>query len=66
MEKGNRQYYDLDVWKESRKLVSDIYELTKSFPSEEKFSLTSQLRLVKILFRVILTISKGKPMTVDH
>ena len=66
MEKGNRQYYDLDVWKESRKLVSDIYELTKSSPSEEKFSLTSQLRLVKILFRVILTISKGKPMTVDH
>ena len=35
---------DLDVWKLSINLVVDIYTLTKSFPSEEKFGLTSQLR----------------------
>ena len=35
---------DLDVWKLSMNLVVDIYTLTKSFPSDEKFGLISQLR----------------------
>jgi len=34
----------LNVWKESILLVKNIYRLTKNFPSEEKFGLTSQLR----------------------
>ncbi|PHR73703.1 MAG: four helix bundle protein [Lutibacter sp.] len=34
----------LNVWKESILLVKSIYRLTKGFPSEEKFGLTSQLR----------------------
>lgn len=43
MTERNR-YYDLDVWKESRKLTNQVYNLTKSFPEEEKFGLTSQIR----------------------
>jgi four helix bundle protein len=35
---------DLDVWKESRKLVKLIYDLTKDFPKEETYGLTSQIR----------------------
>lgn len=35
---------DLDVYKKSIDFVTDIYKLTKTFPDEEKFSLTSQLR----------------------
>lgn len=38
------RYKDLDVWKKSMKLCENIYEITKEFPSEEKFGLTSQLR----------------------
>jgi four helix bundle protein len=34
----------LDVWKESIKLASNIYNYTKLFPDEEKFGLTSQMR----------------------
>ncbi len=34
----------LDVWKESISFSKDIYELTKTFPSDEKFGLISQLR----------------------
>ncbi|MFY0650405.1 MAG: four helix bundle protein [Cyclobacteriaceae bacterium] len=34
----------LEVWQLARQLVKDIYILTKDFPSEEKFSLTSQIR----------------------
>jgi len=34
----------LDVWKESIELVNLIYRITKLFPVEERFGLTSQLR----------------------
>ena len=37
-------YENLKVWQESVELASDIYILTKSFPKEELFGLTSQLR----------------------
>jgi four helix bundle protein len=33
----------LDVWQEARQLVRHTYEAVKSFPSEEKFGLTSQI-----------------------
>ena len=38
----------LEVWKESKMLVKNIYELTSNFPNEEKFALTSQLRRASI------------------
>ncbi|WP_422104248.1 four helix bundle protein [Winogradskyella sp.] len=34
----------LDVWQESIALVKIIYSLTESFPIDEKFGLTSQLK----------------------
>lgn len=34
----------LEVWKDSRELTKLIYELSSSFPNEEQFGLTSQLR----------------------
>lgn len=37
-------YKELEVWKEARKLVSDTYKLTDSFPKSELFVLTSQIR----------------------
>lgn len=39
-----RNFKELEVWKESRLLVKDIYLLTNSLPQEEKFGLTSQIR----------------------
>ena len=37
-------YTELDVWKNSRKLVAIVYQLTKSFPKEELYGLTNQIR----------------------
>jgi len=40
----NKDYTDLEVWQECRKLANHIYECTKSFPKEEQFGLTNQIR----------------------
>jgi len=37
-------YKELDIWIQARKLVKSVYVMTKSFPKEEQFSLTSQVR----------------------
>lgn len=37
-------FTDLNAWKEAHKLVLAVYELVKSFPKEEVFGLTSQMR----------------------
>ena len=38
----------LNVWVDSKELVKLIYLTTKTFPSEEKFGLTNQLRRASI------------------
>jgi len=35
---------DLDVYKKSYQLAMRVFEISKSFPAEEKFALTSQIR----------------------
>jgi len=37
-------FKDLIVYRKSYKLALDIFEITKEFPKEEKFSLTDQIR----------------------
>ncbi|MBI4492439.1 MAG: four helix bundle protein [Chloroflexi bacterium] len=39
-----QRFTDLKVWQRSHALVLAIYELTASFPGEERFGLVSQLR----------------------
>ena len=39
-----KSYTELEVWIKARKLASLCYEMTKSFPKEEIFGLTSQMR----------------------
>jgi len=41
-------FENLEVWQISRELVKDIYQVTSTFPQEEKFGLTSQLRRASI------------------
>ena len=43
-----KNYKNLEVWKEARILVSSIYLLTKEFPEEEKYGLTSQIKRAAI------------------
>ena len=38
------QFKELEIWKRSRQFCSEIYHVTSSFPNDEKFGLTNQLR----------------------
>ena len=37
-------YKDLEVWKEARKLVVEVYKLTAAFPPNEIYGLASQIK----------------------
>ena len=39
-----KTYRDLIVWQKSMLLVKEVYELTKKYPNEELYGLTSQTR----------------------
>ena len=42
--KTTRSYKDLVVWQKGIALAKLVYQLTKNFPSEEKFGLIAQMR----------------------
>ena len=44
----NLSHKKLDVYVIGMKLVKEVYRITKKFPSEERFVLTSQLRRAAI------------------
>lgn len=43
-----RTHENLEVWKKAIDLVVEIYKLTESFPKDERFGLTSQLRRASV------------------
>ena len=42
MAKEYQKFYQLDIWKEAFDLQKEIFELTRQFPSEERYGLISQ------------------------
>ena len=47
----------LDVWQDARKFVTEIYKVSGTFPSEEKFGLCSQLQSASV--SVVSNIAEG-------
>jgi four helix bundle protein len=37
-------FYDLNIWKKGYALLMEIYKITVTFPKEEKYGLTRQMR----------------------
>ena len=50
-------YENLDVAKLAKKLITEIYEITKSFPKNEMYGLSSQVRRAAV--SVLLNIAEG-------
>jgi len=42
--KPAKTYRDLLVWQKAKKVARAVYEVTRAFPREERFGLTSQMR----------------------
>ncbi|WP_426480923.1 four helix bundle protein [Chryseobacterium sp. R2ACT005] len=53
----NREYTELAIWMEGRKLVNLTYILTANFPKEELLALTGQIR--KMVTSVSFNITEG-------
>ena len=60
MDSNNQKpnYEKLEIWQEAIKLTSVIYLITKNFPKEEQFGITSQLR--RAILSVPLNIAEGQ------
>lgn len=56
-----QKFTDLKVWKRSHMLVLDVYRFTKTFPIDERFNLTSQLR--RAVLSVPTNIAEGSKRT---
>jgi four helix bundle protein len=48
-EKPARSHKDLPVWQQAMALAETVYRLTESFPADEEFGLTAQLRRAAVL-----------------
>ncbi|MEK7448506.1 MAG: four helix bundle protein [Planctomycetota bacterium] len=46
-----KSFRDLEVYKISRQLLREIYEVSKKFPKEEMYSLTDQIRRSSCFYR---------------
>lgn len=48
--KNTKTHKNLEIWKEGIKLVTKIYKLTKKFPKDELYGLTSQMRRAAVSY----------------
>jgi four helix bundle protein len=58
-------YRDLKVWQQSVELSVEIYKFTKSFPREEVFGLTSQLRRASVSIASSIAEGYGRASKAD-
>jgi four helix bundle protein len=42
------RFKELEIWKKSRFFCSNIYQVTSTFPNDEKFGITNQLRRASV------------------
>jgi len=56
-------YRDLDVWKEAMTLAAEIYEMTRAFPRDEMFGMTSQMRRSSVSVAANIAEGYGRQQT---
>ncbi len=61
-----RTFKDLIVWQKSYALCGRIYTLTKQFPSDERFGLTSQLRRATVSIPSNIAEGYNRDITPDY
>ena len=60
---GGRNYQDLIAWQKAMDLVEAVYQITKIFPKEEIYALTSQLRRAAVSIPSNIAEGQGRSST---
>jgi four helix bundle protein len=60
-----RTYKELIVWQKAMDLVEEVYKATRSFPREEIYGLTSQLRRAAVSIPSNIAEGQGRSTTPD-
>ena len=61
-----KNFKELKVWQKAYQLCLDVYKITKDFPAEEKFGLTSQIRRAAVSIPSNIAEGYGKKTTPDY
>jgi four helix bundle protein len=61
-----KTYRDLLVWQKSMALVTEVYKLSKLFPDEEDYGLTSQMRRCAVSIPSNIAEGYGRNSTSDY
>ena len=63
--KKMHNFKELIVWQKARKIVKDIYLLTKKYPKEELFGLTQQIRKAAVSIPSNIAEGSGRGTNAD-
>ena len=58
-----RSYQDLDVWQLAMQVAEDCYKATRTFPSEEAYGMTSQIRRASVSIPANIAEGYGREST---
>lgn len=61
-----RSFRDLGVWKKAMELVAMVYDITKGFPPDERFALSSQLKRAAVSVPSNISEGYGRNSTADY
>jgi len=61
-----KNYRELKVWQKSYRLCLDLYRITKKFPKEEIYGLTSQIRRAAVSIPSNIAEGYGRKTTADY
>jgi four helix bundle protein len=61
-----KNFKELKVWQKAYQLCLDIYYISKDFPNEEKFGLTSQIRRATVSVPSNISEGYGRRTTPDY
>lgn len=61
-----RNYKELKVWQKGYALCLEIYKVTKTFPKEERYGLTSQIRRAAVSIPSNIAEGYGRKSTAEY
>jgi len=61
-----KNFKDLKVWQKAYQICLDVYKVTKDFPAEEKYGLTSQIRRAAVSIASNIAEGYGRKTTPEY